>query len=120
MSDPTRMGIGIPSGSNGTPRARHCPGACLRVTRSDYLAMRQHGQVFTTSPQDIRAEGLSDARTLCHDDVAVIRIAAGKEGGREDGATVFALYDAALCAGCSTMERNNRADLAARLAARPR
>jgi hypothetical protein len=120
MSDPARMGIGIPTGSTTKPRARHCPGANLRVTRADYLAMRQEGQVFTTDPQDIRAEGLSDARTLCHDDVAVIRIAAGKEDGREDGRTIFATYDSALCASCATMERNNRSDLATRAAARPK
>ncbi len=120
MTGPARMGIALPTGASLGKRQRHCPGACLRISREDYLAMKREGYVFTTSSQDIRQDGLSDARTLCHDDVAEIRVAAGKEHGVENGRTVFAMYDAGLCAGCAALERNNRADLTGRLAARPR
>lgn len=122
MSDPIRMGIGIPTGSKGMARSRHCPGACIRVTREDYVVLRRNGQLFATSPQDIRAEGLSDARVVCHRDVAEIKVVqyAKKPGDPQknepDREVVSAVYDAALCSTCADLERNNRADLAARKA----
>jgi hypothetical protein len=116
MTEPKRMGIDLPTGTSQGPRQIHCPGAMLRLTSADYWEMHNAGTPFVTGSKEIRKDGYSDARVFCRDDVALIRVASGKEGGREDGRDVMAIYHAALCSACSQLERNNRADLAARKA----
>lgn len=107
------MGIGVPSGEVSF-RQVHCPGATLRVTRPEYLVMRRDGQVWVTGPDDIRHDGLSDARVFCRDDVALIRAPQGKR----DEKRVFAIYHSALCGSCAELERINRKGLAERFAGR--
>ncbi len=99
MSGPER--IGIPTGEPGKPRQRHCPGALLRVTRSDYAVLRREGQLWVTGTDDIREDGMSDARAFCQNDVAE-RVQSGM------------VYYMGLCKTCGELERNNRKDLASR------
>lgn len=110
MSAPKTLmaGIGLPDGASLGRRMRHCPGALLRLTREDYAAMRRGGEVFSTSVHDLPASGRGDARVLCHQDVAEIRVPQYK---RPDGRTVYAVYDAALCRSCAELERINRSSL---------
>lgn len=100
MTGPSR--IGLPTGEAFGERQWHCPGALLRVTRSDYLGLRQAGQVWTTGDRDIAHEGMSDARAFC----------------RAECAEVGNGYRAGLCSACSELERDNRATLASRAASR--
>jgi hypothetical protein len=85
----------------------------LRVSRADFLAMRRDGHVWSTGIEDIRHDGLSDARTLCTQDVAEIRVPQYKNNEKK---TVFAIYHSALCASCADDERDNRATLSERFA----
>lgn len=86
----------------------------LRVSRADYLVMKRDGHVWSTGVDDIRHEGLNDARTFCSRDVAEIKVPQGKQGEKP----VSAIYHSALCASCADDERDNRAALAERFGAR--
>ena len=111
------IGIGVPTGTALGRRQRHCPGATLRVTREDYASMRRAGEVFATGSDDIRQDGVSDARVFCTRDVADIRVPQYKH---HEGKMTFAVYDAALGASCADAERTNPEGPAHRERARQR
>lgn len=74
-----------------------CPGAKLRILRSDYDNLAQRGEVFATSRNDIPFDGLGDARIRCDQEVAKLpKTAAG-----------HAQYYG-LCHSCSGLEADNR------------
>jgi hypothetical protein len=88
--------IGIPDGL-ATPRPNYCPGALLRVTRTDFDVFTRAGVKWETSP---RGEGETfDARTLCDQNV---------------------LPGAGRCRACADLERENRGELARRAKATAR
>jgi hypothetical protein len=80
--------------------APDCPGARLRVTRSDYETLRQGGEWFVTKHQEIPVDGYGDARVACRNQVATLpKTAAGHEQ----------YYG--LCHSCSGLEADNRQTL---------
>ncbi len=111
MSDPSRIGIGLPTGVHTLGRQQHCPGALLRVTREDFRELKAAGEVFSTGDKEVAAEGYSDARAFCTRAVEEIRTTDLK---RQDGTSVVGITYAGLCKWCGTLERNNRADLTKR------
>lgn len=96
-------------------RQVHCPGASLRVTRADYLALRRGGEVFSSADSDVKHDGVSDARIFCNRDVEIMK---SKQGVTPEGGAVYALYHAALCSSCAELERTNRAVLAEKAGSR--
>lgn len=82
-----------------------CPGARLRVLRSDYDKLTQGGERIRTPRQDIPAEAYGDARIACGNPVA--ELANTASGARQ-------FYG--LCHSCSGLEADNRATLRERAA----
>lgn len=94
--DLRRLSADAPS----APTTPDCPGARLRLTRSDYDRLSDGGERFASKRQDIPVDGYGDARVLCTNHVARIPSTAS-------GAT----QHYGLCHSCSGLEADNRMTL---------
>lgn len=85
----------IAKGGAMRPSNETCPGAMLVVTREDYDAMVQGGEVFVTPRRDVPDEGRGDARLHCKGSVL-----------REE--KLGRMYFHGLCASCTEAEKRMR------------
>lgn len=100
--------IGIDLGAMGErpatrPSHRDCPGALLVITRDVYDAMVQGGEVFATKRKDMPADGSkADARVHCTSEVL------------SKASSLGGMVHYGLCASCSGLEADLRAELRAK------
>lgn len=96
--------LGVDLGNIGeqpvAERIPECPGARLRVTRHDFDALVQGGELFETARQDVKSDGYSDARVRCSQPVGQMPMTASRS---------VLFYG--LCHSCSALEAQNRFDL---------
>ncbi len=99
------LGIDVAEMARGavkTDLAPHCPGANLRVTRSDLSSLTVGGERFRPSSETIPYEGYGSARVVC--DQPAERVTAPTHGTQHFG----------ICRSCSRLEADNRALLRSR------
>lgn len=87
-----------------------CPGANLRVTRSDVSALTVGGERFVPGGDTIPYDGYGMARIACTSPVAEVDPAKVGRGPRQ-------FYG--RCRSCAGLEADNRATLRSRQAGRP-
>lgn len=88
----------IATGGADRPSHTDCPGALLLVTRDEYDQMVDGGEMFTTPRREMDGEGgRRDARVSCRGTVL-----------RKLGVSGAMSYYG-LCASCSELEKNMRA-----------
>lgn len=109
----TPLGIDLEALASGTVTEVDpvplCPGASLRVTRSDVSALTVHGERFQPGGDTIPYDGYGTARVACTSPVAEVDASKVGAGPRQ-------FYG--RCRPCAGLEADNRATLRARQAAK--
>lgn len=102
-----RLGVDLTKLAGEAPGlscAPDCPGVRLRITRSDFDALVQGGELFVTKREAIQFNGYGDARVSCSNQVGTLpKTAAGN------------MQYYGLCYSCSGLEADNRITLRERM-----